>query len=397
MPFLFKLVTMKTANLLLALAFCLATISCTQKKGQVNMTANNVESLDFGKIKADSDIPSLQYETEFIKLETSDSCLINNVGQIEYKNDTLFVLDDSTLKLLAFNKQGTFLQAIGKKGNGPGEYTLPVSIFLNEKEATLYVIDAGQQKLIEFNANTFGFKKEHKLPFNSSCVCSLNDGQHLVWNDNQYQDTETAYHFLTTNSNLNVENHYVEKEFKSGYITAPAVSLFKSGPHIYGYTPFSPVIYELTADECRAKYGVKYGDYEFPSVSYMNEISNKGTSSYFNKLEMSGLISYNKMLGNKHCLLSCFMVNKSKYIGCYNLQSKKGDVYLLDDFARTLQCGQFEYAATSIKADRFALVMSSGALKHLETERYAYCDRLKPIVNKTSEEDNPIICLLTIK
>lgn len=361
------------------------------------MQAINTECLDFGRVKTGSDRPSLQYKTEFIKLETSDSCLITNVGQIEYKNDTLFVLDDAAMKLLAFDRQGRFLQAIGQKGNGPGEYALPVSIFLNEPETALYVIDGGQQKLIEYDANTFDYRDERKLPFNTSCVCSLDDGQHLIWNDIQYQDAETAFHFLTTDTDLDVENHYVEKEFKSGYIMAPSVSMFKSGQHVFGYIPFSSVIYELTANECHPIYSVKYDNFEFPTVSYMDEISNKGTYSYFNKLEESGLISYNKVLGNSHCLLSCFMVKDSKYIGCYNLQNKKGDVFLLKDFAHSLQCGQFEYAATSIKTDCFALVMMPSVLKQLDTEEYAFCNGLKSIVNKTSEEDNPIICLLTIK
>lgn len=388
---------MKTRTLLFGFALCLAIISCTQKKEKDDMQAINTECLDFGRVKTGSDRPSLQYKTEFIKLETSDSCLITNVGQIEYKNDTLFVLDDAAMKLLAFDRQGRFLQAIGQKGNGPGEYALPVSIFLNEPETALYVIDGGQQKLIEYDANTFDYRDERKLPFNTSCVCSLDDGQHLIWNDIQYQDAETAFHFLTTDTDLDVENHYVEKEFKSGYIMAPSVSMFKSGQHVFGYIPFSSVIYELTANECHPIYSVKYDNFEFPTVSYMDEISNKGTSSYFNKLEESGLISYNKVLGNSHCLLSCFMVKDSKYIGCYNLQNKKGDVFLLKDFAHSLQCGQFEYAATSIKTDCFALVMMPSVLKQLDTEEYAFCNGLKSIVNKTSEEDNPIICLLTIK
>ncbi len=388
---------MKTRTLLFGFALCLAIISCTQKKEKDNMQAINTECLDFGRVKTGSDRPSLQYKTEFIKLETSDSCLITNVGQIEYKNDTLFVLDDAAMKLLAFDRQGRFLQAIGQKGNGPGEYALPVSIFLNQHKAALYVIDAAQQKLIEYDANTFAYRKECKLPFTSSCVCVMDNDQHLAWNDTQCQDGETSFYFLTTNADLDVENHYVEKEFKSGYIMAPSVSMFKSGQHVYAYTPFSPVIYELTTDECRPVYNVKYGSYEFPSVTYMNEISNQGTSSYFHKLEASGMISYNKILGNNHSLLTCFMARTSKYIGCYNLQTKTGDIYLLEDFARTLQCGQFEYAATSIETDRFALVMIPSVLKQLEAEKYAYCDGLKNILEQTSEEDNPIICLLTIK
>lgn len=57
----------------------------------------------------------------FIKLETSDKCLLGVVQKIELNNGDLFIKDDQN-KVFRFDVNGKFLNTIGQKGKGPGEF-----------------------------------------------------------------------------------------------------------------------------------------------------------------------------------------------------------------------------------------------------------------------------------
>lgn len=57
---------------------------------------------------------------------------------------------------------GHFLQQIGKKGNGSGEYVTPFAFAVNEREKTLSVIDIEQQKLIFYSLDDFSFLSEKR-------------------------------------------------------------------------------------------------------------------------------------------------------------------------------------------------------------------------------------------
>ena len=329
---------------LLSVVLALLLVSCGERKS-AGQQESVPEKLVFSSVGEGTD---LNYELSFVELETSDSCLMGKIGQIEYKGDTLFILDYVNYNVLAFNSKGAFLGMIGKKGNGPGELVSPQSIALNLGETELYLIDSGRRKLITYDAATLGFVDEWDLPCETSCVCSLGNDSCWVWNDRGYQSLDKDFHFLLTDRNLRNERHLVEKDFKSGYICGPFVSLFSMDGTVYGYVPFSSLIYKFSADGVIPFYDVEYKGFEFPTVSYMDKISNHGSKSYFGGLSESGYISYNMIMGVEDYLFSCFMAKEVKYIGIYNLSNKKSSVYALDAFSDLLSCGQLDYVALSI-------------------------------------------------
>ena len=298
---------------------------------------------------------------------------------------------------MAFNSKGAFLGMIGKKGNGPGELVSPQSIALNLGETELYLIDSGRRKLITYDAATLGFVDEWDLPCETSCVCSLGNDSCWVWNDRGYQSLDKDFHFLLTDRNLRNERHLVEKDFKSGYICGPFVSLFSMDGTVYGYVPFSSLIYKFSADGVIPFYDVEYKGFEFPTVSYMDKISNHGSKSYFGGLSESGYISYNMIMGVEDYLFSCFMAKEVKYIGIYNLSNKKSSVYALDAFSDLLSCGQLDYVALSTRPNNIVFPLNPYTLKELEKEGYDFDDDLKKILPKISADDNPILCVLKIK
>ena len=72
-----------------------------------------------------SDILSLS----FLKLQTSDNCLLGAVSQIRELKGYYYLLDAFvSRKAYVFDKQGNFVTMIGNTGNAPGEYISPSSL-----------------------------------------------------------------------------------------------------------------------------------------------------------------------------------------------------------------------------------------------------------------------------
>lgn len=59
---------------------------------------------------------------EYIKLETNPDCLISYATTIAVSDDYIVIFNNRPEKILLFNRDGEYLNEIGKKGKGPGEY-----------------------------------------------------------------------------------------------------------------------------------------------------------------------------------------------------------------------------------------------------------------------------------
>jgi hypothetical protein len=81
------------------------------------------------------------------------------------KQENIYVLDSGNFRVQKFDKEGRYLQTIGRKGQGPGEFEKPARIFL-DNQGNLYVADGkgrrGNSRLIKiFNAQGKFVKSIH--------------------------------------------------------------------------------------------------------------------------------------------------------------------------------------------------------------------------------------------
>ncbi|UCE21707.1 MAG: 6-bladed beta-propeller, partial [Candidatus Aminicenantes bacterium] len=54
--------------------------------------------------------------------------------------NNIYVLDGGNYRIQKFDKDGNYLQTIGRKGQGPGEFMMPFNIFLDELD-NIYVME----------------------------------------------------------------------------------------------------------------------------------------------------------------------------------------------------------------------------------------------------------------
>lgn len=91
-------------------------------------------------------------KVKYIKLETRDNCFISAsfklIGLYLTENDIFLCTDNSILR---FNKEGKFINSIGKKGQGPGEIKVLSDFILNELKKEIYIWDGSTQYLKCYN------------------------------------------------------------------------------------------------------------------------------------------------------------------------------------------------------------------------------------------------------
>jgi len=63
----------------------------------------------------------------------------------------MYILDEQAGNIKVFNHNGDFLKTIGKKGQGPGEFAMPISLAITPSQ-NIIVNDMGQRKILFFDA-----------------------------------------------------------------------------------------------------------------------------------------------------------------------------------------------------------------------------------------------------
>ena len=82
----------------------------------------------------------------FIKLETSDDCLIKFITNVSFDNNKIIIAGVSQKQVLVFNDEGAFINKIHRVGQGPGEY-LDIARVLYDSVNKNIIIRAAPRKI----------------------------------------------------------------------------------------------------------------------------------------------------------------------------------------------------------------------------------------------------------
>ncbi|MBN1145202.1 MAG: 6-bladed beta-propeller [Bacteroidales bacterium] len=132
---------MKTSNLLFPFIFLLC---CCNSNRNFNQGVINLENAQEKNIKISTIADSISY----IKLETTNKCLIRNIQQIFIDDGLVFVMDNGD-RLLVFNHDGKFLNQIGNQGKGPGEYSYISSFSVDTLHDMVYIHEG--RRILSYN------------------------------------------------------------------------------------------------------------------------------------------------------------------------------------------------------------------------------------------------------
>ncbi|NIM58321.1 MAG: 6-bladed beta-propeller [Candidatus Aminicenantes bacterium] len=109
-----------------------------ENEGEVRIVKNPAEPF-YGEIYLDLE------EELSIGNENDENYMFNGVTDVAADSQgNIYVLDRGNFRVQKFDHNGQYLQTIGKKGQGPGEFERPARLFLDSQE-NMYVTDGGRR------------------------------------------------------------------------------------------------------------------------------------------------------------------------------------------------------------------------------------------------------------
>ncbi len=164
-------------------------------------------------------------------------------------NNNIYVVDSANSRIQKYDPDGQFLQTIGRKGQGPGEFERPRQLFIDSQN-TLYVEDRGQIKIHDSKGE---FRKN--IPINSSVSEFAVDSEgNIFTNARLLSREEMKYQRMFTKVN---QEGKVLKKFIEFY--EPGFGLVKGEKGILTlsfYIEYHPHLYFSCVDENTFTYGI---------------------------------------------------------------------------------------------------------------------------------------------
>lgn len=137
----------KITSGLLLLAVAILFVGCSEKS--VNQQVKHIDLSESWKSPEKGLLSSIADDIEYIPLETTPNCLIGNHRALEVTPLKKYLLIHEHNKVMKlFDRQGNFLNTIGRIGKGPEEYIPLNKYFVDEKQEIIYLLSNNNKCLI---------------------------------------------------------------------------------------------------------------------------------------------------------------------------------------------------------------------------------------------------------
>lgn len=386
----------------LCFLFVISLLSCRQTNKYTNSDVD-VININVDNISEYIDLsPIIEDNATIVQLETTDDCLISEIKKVVYHSDNLFVSDKLNQKIYRFSSSGSFLNSIGKIGNGPGEY---VSLGdFNIIDSYVYIHDRDINKIKRYS-------------FDGGYIDDVYFESQIFFNE--FIDIEDNLYLVTNNreSDLGRYNLYQIENYRGKH------------PHITEYLPFDSsisdnqrkwglrnyicksgntalmtfsnngnIIYEITNNSITPKYQITFSKRSIPK----EEIEKGGMNAMLAAMEKGYILGINKMYTSSRYLFLSYSDGSNVREVLYDKDSGNATIaswIFIDKF------GQVYATNHSVHNDRFIVVQSAFMFQSLWESTYSegvyedmmYKDQMQSIYNSITEEDNPVVFLFNLK
>jgi len=342
---------------------------------------------------------------EYIKLETGTECLVSNASKVIGKKYIL-LLNSQPPQVLLFDHSGKFIRPIGKIGKGPGEYTYPESADLSPDEDRVIVSDVGQRHFLEYSVDG-SLVGSHQSPSGVEAGPYYLDQVNIAFMETPFSDSMHYPHVVVMNLSTGEQKPMYFINFKRNPNHQAGVYLqndfHRTDEGIVFKNALCDTIYRLSPD-----YAVKpaYSLHSFANRAIYNSMTEQEIEAV-RRIDLS-------------CLLSHFLffigTDKDRFHLVYNTFTK--ELFRLPKFKKCRIEGGYPYGIINdldgtgpvwfwggsyIRNNQFSNLLQVIDLKEkiktdcflkadLKTNQYR--DRLKKMVEVSSENDNPIIRIM---
>jgi hypothetical protein len=355
-------------NLILFLYCGLFILSCSSP----SLTSTTHYKIEFLKNSKEQFI--FEEPITYIPLETNQDCLIGAVYKIILTSDYIFVFTENLL--YQFDTNGKYIRRIGSEGRGPAEYGYILDASVDEGSGKIYICDNFGQKINIYNFSgeylgiktRSGFWKRFEVIDNMYVINPLNySGSEPCMLKVLAQDDSTTC----------FKNNVLYKQ-QNLFLVNDVKNFQKINNELIFHQQFNDTIYRFDSENRKlsVSYYFDFGNLKLPldllgsSISFNNESSNYG-------------YLYDVCESNSYVFATIFYKGKyEKYV----IDKKTGKSYSVDK-KQDLIWPQW----SNERGVLVSFLQANNLIKHKDE---ILDIKLKSVVSKMKEEDNPLIVLI---
>lgn len=282
---------------------------------------------------------------EIIRLETNDSSLLNFDNQavgprleMRYDGKHYFVLDQNQKSLFRFQKNGTFLNKIGRSGDGPAEYA-ETKDFVIDPETNIVDILSSNGKIVSYTYDgKYLSTQNYDLPINS-----------FVKIDNNYWFSLSTFvvgekRLCQVSEDGTILGEFLPK--KNNWMSfGSEQNLYKSSNTISYKEMFSHETYKIVNGDLRPGVSIDLGKYSIPAEAYsfdqmegINFLNNKGWATIDKYMENEDFIYLFFLLWPNEDANDayCWLINKKTQNSVLHYFSHDDPIYKMMGVAKVL-------------------------------------------------------------
>jgi hypothetical protein len=332
-------------------------------------------------VRPDLKLSELLKEVKYLPLETTEECLISQIGKIVISNRRIYILDSKTFSILVFSDEGKFLWKLNKVGRGPEEYPIlydfciePITknvVILKPNGLNYYSKDGAFIKTtkIEFTTTAFGFPDEQHI-----ALSNIGSTDGLI---------------ITDNNGKKIAGYFQNVKETDFGLRAPFIKNVNSGLLYFRYLDYT--IFEIAGTRIipHVKFDSDnniYSEKDLGSLkTNIDNINNFIQIVQYIECESNIMIHY--LLKNE--LFCLVYTKKTKKTDIINSEKIKNDISFTGNFLLNIKSNDYE--------NGFVSFIESNELKpDLLLQNHAE-PSLISISNNSKITDNPILVFLKFK
>ena len=343
---------------------------------------------------------------EYIPLETNDHCIVGTISSFDISDNFIVVYVVQTDEIFLLTRTGRFITLIGRRGQGPGEYISPGSVYIDEIKKCVYVKDGRRLLVYDFSGKHIT-TVSNDISNNSSICAYLNNQFILGTVSTRPKEDYYVYGIWDTAMKLvkqGVKGVPIDLKLPAGssigvIVVSPAIScyIYQGLAHLRE-SVLNDTIYQLNrSNEFIPKYIIHCGRYGMTpeakgDIVHYQEVLPKyiGGMTFFETSDFLLSRYYYKELMN-----FCYFDKKGKKLLYFNSKQGITDDYAGGiDFWPTKQINNYLYAFYDAPTllDRYA------QQKKVATKGpSATVQKVQSVIKKLDTEDNPVLIVAKIK
>lgn len=322
---------MKNNRILIPFIFSVFIFSCVKTTDKLL-----TDKVKCYKVESSSDIffnwSEYVDSIEIIPLETSSNSTLGGITNGYIDENSIYLFDYSSKRLLEFDSKGRFIQSIGQRGNGPNEYKEIRDVCFTDD--CIFILD---YKKIHSYSRTDGryinsIDISNKDGFNPNNLVVYSPDNIYLWNSNPdvWDASDGDYYRL---HNI-VRGKVVKKYFKYDYKNTDDHRFFKSTGDSYFLRPIDGdyTIAKLTKESIAASFTLDFGEKSINNEEIDKLRKSKTRNAYLKSNAFKGISNI-------------YEIGKYIYFSCIGPEAR-GYEAVIDKETNVVTIGKWDYIAS---------------------------------------------------